>query len=98
LDASVCPCLSILLLTWWRDTSDDDKVFGPVKNTLEMIRSQALEKGTALDFVYLNYSFNCQDLIGSYGAENKRRLQEVSKKYDPEGVFQKAIPGGFKLF
>jgi len=24
-------------------------------------------------------------------------LKAVSKKYDPEGIFQKGVPGGFKL-
>ncbi|KAI1374870.1 hypothetical protein F4677DRAFT_447137 [Hypoxylon crocopeplum] len=46
----------------------------------------------------LNYAYEFQDPIGSYGTENKTLLQGVSKKYDPEGIFQKGCPGGFKLF
>ncbi len=46
----------------------------------------------------MNYAWIDQDPIVSYNAENKGRLQQVSKKYDPEGVFQKGCPGGFKLF
>jgi hypothetical protein len=25
-------------------------------------------------------------------------LQKASKKYDPQGLFQTGVPGGFKLF
>jgi hypothetical protein len=50
-----------------------------------------------LDWVYLNYADETQDPLGSYGAENVRRLREVSKIYDPEQVFQKLCRGGFKL-
>ncbi|KAI0006957.1 hypothetical protein F4779DRAFT_643667 [Xylariaceae sp. FL0662B] len=32
------------------------------------------------------------------GAENRQKLRDVSKKYDPDGLFQKGVPGGFKLF
>ena len=98
LDPSAGPAVSILLLTYWTDRSDDDRILRTMKGALESIRAQAVEKRTALSFVFLNYSLNFQDPIGSYGAENKRKLQEVSRKYDPDGLFQKGVPGGFKLF
>jgi hypothetical protein len=98
LDPADGPLVSVLLLTYWADKSDDEQILAVMRGALEDIRKQAVEKGTAIDFVYLNYAFNFQDPIGTYGAENKRRLQEVSKKYDPEGLFQKGVPGGFKLF
>lgn len=47
---------------------------------------------------WMSTACHFQDPIGSYGANNKQKMQEVSKKYDPEGVFQKAVVGGFKLF
>lgn len=53
-----------------------------------------------MPFVYLNYAFDFQDPIGSYGEKNQAFLQETSKnyRYNPEGLFQKGVPGGFKLF
>lgn len=38
-----------------------------------------------------------QRVLGSYGAENIKRMQEAAAKYDPEGVFQKLQYGGFLL-
>jgi hypothetical protein len=98
LDPADGPAASLLLLTYWKDKADDEQVIAAMKGALERIRAQALEKGSALDYVYLNYASAFQDPFGSYGAENKRKLQETSRKYDPEGLFQKAVPGGFKLF
>ncbi|KAF9872422.1 FAD binding domain-containing protein [Colletotrichum karsti] len=51
----------------------------------------------AEDLVYLNYASARQDSLGSYGSDNLEYMREVAEKYDPEGVFQTRIPGGFKL-
>ena len=56
------------------------------------------EAGLSIPFKYLNYAGKSQDPIGSYGQDIKERLQAVSKKYDPNGLFQTGVPGGFKLF
>lgn len=50
-----------------------------------------------MDFIYLNYADASQDPIGSYGPENVQYLRHVAAKYDPTGVFQTRVPGGFKL-
>ncbi len=38
-----------------------------------------------------------QDVLAHYGAANLRRLRDVQARYDPDLVFQKLVPGGFKL-
>jgi len=53
--------------------------------------------GTLHTFEYLNYADASQDPIRSYGPANVQRLKQASKRYDPKGVFQKQVPGGFKL-
>ena len=54
--------------------------------------------GLLHEFEYLNYADSSQDPIASYGADNVERLRATSRKYDPHGVFQKQVPGGFKLW
>ena len=49
------------------------------------------------NFVYLDYANQVQDPIQSYGPENVARLRAAARKYDPRGVFQRLVPGGFKL-
>ena len=48
-------------------------------------------------FTYLNYAASSQDPLASYGDANVRFLKHVAKKYDPHGVFQTLMPGGFKI-
>lgn len=50
-----------------------------------------------LGFRYLNYADASQDPLGSYGAANIQHIRNVAAQYDPTGVFQNRIPGGFKI-
>lgn len=50
-----------------------------------------------LGFRYLNYADASQDPLGSYGAANIQHIRDMAAQYDPTGVFQKRIPGGFKI-
>ncbi|KAI0376816.1 hypothetical protein F5Y04DRAFT_273468 [Hypomontagnella monticulosa] len=50
-----------------------------------------------LDFIYLNYADASQDPIGNYGAANIQHMRDMAAEYDPTGVFQKRVPGGFKI-
>lgn len=53
--------------------------------------------GAAVDYRYMNYADASQDVLASYGEDNLRTMLEVSRKYDPEWVFQTRAPGGYKL-
>ncbi|KAH9908353.1 FAD-binding domain-containing protein [Xylariomycetidae sp. FL2044] len=92
------PLMSILLLMYWKNVSDDEAILGTARGVIEAIDADAAARGTAVPYKYLNYAFGFQDPIASYGAENKKMMQDVSRKYDPEGLFQKNAVGGFKLF
>lgn len=98
LDATLGPVVSVAFLMYWNNKNDDEKILGTFRGVLDKMTEDAKSRGTFVDFTYMNYSYTFQDPISSYGAENKQRLQEVSKKYDPEGIFQKGVPGGWKLF
>ncbi|KAI0896861.1 FAD-binding domain-containing protein [Annulohypoxylon nitens] len=66
------------------------KMFGEVESY-----ATSLDKN--VDFLYLNYCDGSQDPLGSYGEENVKKMKEASVKYDPTGVFQKRVPGGYKI-
>lgn len=53
--------------------------------------------GAFVAYRYSNYADASQDVLGSYGQQNVRKMLMVSQKYDPSGVFQTRMPGGFKL-
>lgn len=97
LDAADGPLMSILLLNWWKNASDDELVISTFKKVLEQIDEEAKKRGTSVPYKYMNYAYDFQDPIKSYGEEMQEKLREVSEKYDKEGMFQKGVPGGFKL-
>lgn len=57
----------------------------------------AQEMGLLREFVYLNYANQVQEPIASYGREDVARLRAAARRYDPSGVFQRQVPGGFKV-
>jgi len=48
-------------------------------------------------YIYTNYAADFQDPMTGYGLRSLAFMREVSRKYDPQGIFQKQVPGGFKL-
>ena len=86
-----------LLGIQWTLTTDDAAITAAADGWLAAAKAAAAKAGLANEFVYLNYAAPGQDPIGGYGAANKANLRSVSQKYDPDQIFQKAVPGAFKL-
>ncbi|KAL9057835.1 MAG: hypothetical protein Q9162_002065 [Coniocarpon cinnabarinum] len=81
----------------WQRRQDDETVCRVAQDVLDKIDARATEKGVFHRYKYANYATPSQDTVSSYGDENKTMLREVSRKYDPNGVFQRGCVGGFKL-
>ena len=88
----------VLITATWSNPSDDVLVEGTSKQVVNDIDAKAKAANLYHPFKYLNYADRGQDVFDGYGAANKAKLQATSKKYDPHQIFQKAVPGGFKLF
>ena len=88
----------ILLITaLWPDSASDDAVHAKGEQVLAAVDAEAKKMGMLKRFVYANYADYTQHPIESYGERNVKFLQKTAKKYDPKGVFQTKVPGGFKL-
>lgn len=98
LDASQGNLMNFLISPTWDTKEDDALVNTQVQELLARAEVKARELDVYHPYIYLNYADSWQDPIAGYGAETVARLQAVSKKYDPTGLFQKSMPGGFKLF
>lgn len=81
----------------WDECRDDDFVKEMTRDTVEGMDAVARARGKAHPFRYLNYCADWQKPFEGYGEKNLRFLREVSKKYDPDGLFQTGCSGGFKL-
>lgn len=98
LDPSDGPLINIMVSTYWNKKSDDAAILKYMSNATSYMRREAQRRNKLVPFVSMNHAWTHQDVIECYGEENKRALQETSIKYDPEGLFQRGVPGGFKLF
>ncbi|UKZ56943.1 hypothetical protein TrVGV298_010790 [Trichoderma virens] len=78
--------------------SDDSLVASVINDIVKKQRAFLKSRGYLLDFIYLNYADISQNVLSTWGKTSLTKLQAVSKKYDPKGVFQKKSPGGYKLF
>jgi len=90
--------VNALLTTSWALSSDDELINRVAARFVHEVDALAKAKGLFNRFVYLNYANKTQNPIDGYGAVSKANLQAVSRKYDPKGLFQSGVPGGFKLF
>lgn len=61
------------------------------------MRRAAEEEGRALEYIFMNDASFDQDVIGHYGEQSVRRMREVLGRWDPEGVWERLVPGGFKV-
>jgi hypothetical protein len=81
----------------WSEAKDDELFISLGRSLTEGIRRFAERKGTAVDYLYLNYADKDQDPLSSYGVDKVQFMKAVAQKYDPFGIYQKLLPGGFKI-
>ena len=90
--------LAVLLLSaFWTSGSANGVVQHAAQTLMQTANEAARDMGLLHNFVYLDYANQAQDPILTYGGENVARLRAAARKYDPRGVFQRQVPGGFKL-
>ena len=91
------PLVIVSFTVHWTERQDDKFAEMAIRDAIERIDAFAVANKTDHRFRYLNYCGSWQRPFDGYGPENLRFLREVSKRYDPDGFFQKACAGGFKL-
>jgi hypothetical protein len=90
------PLISFLLIFSTSHEQYDAEVIATQQRILEKVKEEAEKRGLYHPFLFANYAGQWQDVVGSYGASNVEYLSEVSKRYDPEQVFQRLHSGSFK--
>lgn len=98
LDSSLTKNAVLFLLTLKTKTEADEAIIHARGAVFFANVDEAVKiSGNSLPFVYLNYANPSQDPLGSYGTENVAFMRDISTKYDPQGLFQRRVPGGFKI-
>ncbi|KAJ4368693.1 hypothetical protein N0V86_009602 [Didymella sp. IMI 355093] len=97
LDPADGPLFHVLLYMVWDDATKDDTLNRAASEFMAAAKEEAKKRGLYNRYIYLNYAGPYQNVVPSYGEENLARLKKIAKKYDPNAVFQKLQPGGYKL-
>ncbi len=82
----------------WQDVEQDDFFQSTGDWLISELNAYARSIGKANPYIYLDYAYKTQKPLESYGTENVEKIRAAAKKYDPKGVFQTMVPGGFKIF
>lgn len=79
----------ILISTGWANAEGDDPVGTMTTNVANRVKAAARELGVSHSYMYAGYARAGQDeeIFAGYGEKNLRRLREVQKSVDPEGIF-----------
>ncbi|KAL2066378.1 hypothetical protein VTL71DRAFT_2449 [Oculimacula yallundae] len=97
LDPSNGNLVLCLLNASWDNRADEPAVVAAVTGFFAEADALAASRGKLNAYKYLNYADKTQQPIKGYGSANVDKLRAASKKYDPTGMFQTMVPGGFKL-
>ncbi|KAL8869067.1 MAG: hypothetical protein Q9174_004549, partial [Haloplaca sp. 1 TL-2023] len=81
----------------WNGTQYDDKIRDVADEVIGALQEYTNSVGALKDFQYINYAYYNLNPLGGYGTAALDKIKAASLKYDPQQVFQKLVPGGFKL-
>lgn len=82
----------------WQGSEQGALFQGAGADLVNRIREFVKSIGADNPYPYLDCADKTQDPLVSYGSENVKKMKAAAKKYDPFGVFQNLVPGGFKIF
>ncbi|KAH7380121.1 hypothetical protein BKA66DRAFT_512891 [Pyrenochaeta sp. MPI-SDFR-AT-0127] len=97
LDPSKGPFFHVNFYTTWTDPKDDKAIMLAAQSFISTCNQISKELGAYNEYMYMPYSSPYQAVIPAYGAANLERLKAVSKRYDPQSIFQRLQPGYFKF-
>ncbi|KAF4979662.1 hypothetical protein FZEAL_4153 [Fusarium zealandicum] len=88
----------MFLLTWAAHGGENEEAAFPLlKAYVDDVEAKAQELDAWWPWKFINYAHLSQDPLSTVGDEALSKLQAASKKYDPQGVFQKLRSSGFKI-
>ena len=91
------PLFVLLINPSWSRTEDAIRIITAIENLVAVSKRLAEEKDLLHRYIFGNYGYWKDNVIQRYGEDSVSKLWETCRKYDPDGLFQKGVPGGFKL-
>lgn len=86
-----------LCCTYVKEKKDEPLLRKHASKMTKDLEAFAKSIDALLPWQYINYADPTQKPLASYGEESLAFMRAVSAQYDPTGVFQKMMSGGFRL-
>ena len=97
LDPSNGSFFVVLIYGIWFDAAQDAIMQEVLSTMAAELDAGSKKRGDYYPFLFPNYVGSTQDPFEFYGAgKSLPKLKQIARKYDPQGVFQRLVPG-FKL-
>lgn len=94
---SIAPITQPLLLVsvelWWSDSTKDAHLEGRMKSLRLSMEAQLKDMKALHPFIYPNYAARDQDPFASLPPSTKHMLQAIKKRYDPDDLWRRLVPG-----
>ncbi|KAF4548450.1 FAD-dependent monooxygenase-like protein 3 [Elsinoe fawcettii] len=80
----------------WASAENDDRIPSEVEQLLLEAGKKAESRGVFNDYIF-QYVGSGDGSFRGVDEQTRNKYRAISGKYDPEQIFQKFVPGGFKL-
>ncbi|CCF34019.1 FAD binding domain-containing protein [Colletotrichum higginsianum] len=97
IDASKAPFIWVEESIIFARGEDEERATWFLEITNKEIQARLKPLNVGTPYLYLNDADKNQPVFEGYDRANLRRLQGIRAKYDPDMVFTKQMPGGFKV-
>ncbi|KAK0636788.1 putative FAD-binding oxidoreductase [Bombardia bombarda] len=87
----------LVLDTGWWSPAGDAVAHNATAGLITRIERASTKSGQYLPYIFQNDASYDQAVLQHYGEANVARLKKVQRRYDPGLVFQRLVPGGWKL-
>lgn len=91
------PLIILSFSAKWAEARDDEVVRSAVRRIIEQIEAIAATRQTGHPYRFMNYCTEWQRPFDGRGDKTLRFMRDVSRTFDPDGLFQRGYAGGFKL-
>ncbi|KAH8724638.1 hypothetical protein GQ44DRAFT_727706 [Phaeosphaeriaceae sp. PMI808] len=89
-------CLYQIYISW-KGAQQNTLFKAAGADLVKQISYYAKSIGANNSYLYLGYADGAQGRVTSYGMDNVQKMKTAGEKYDPSGVFQNLVSGGFKI-
>ena len=90
--------LALNVFVQWSNPADDDLVTAFATDALTEMNKKASAVGLSYPFIYMNDATGGEQIYQFYGkGASLPKMRKIRQQYDPSGVFQYLVPGGFKI-